>query len=183
MNSRSLLLAGWCAASLCGSAFVAAAAAEKTDFSNHPFFKLLIGDWKSEGKLKAADGREVAISEEWTGKATAEGTFVMTGRRVIGDDPQEFEWTLSHNANTGSWEAVHEIKAKPDQTKRFEVSVSEVELTTELQYHGDGGASITLKDAFAGKERDVLESEVTLTGVNGETTLSGKITHKRIKKP
>ena len=158
-------------------------AQEKTDFASHPLFKLLIGEWKSEGILKNAEGKEVKIVEEWTGKASAEGEFVMEGHRMINEDKQEYTWTFSHNANTGLYEATHNVKSNGGDIKRFEASISEVDLTMELRFVGDGASSIVVKDSFPGTDHDTLESEVTLTGSGGETNLSGKLIHKRVKKP
>ena len=158
-------------------------AQEKTDFAAHPLFRLLIGEWKSEGTLKNAEGKEIKIVEEWTGKASAAGEFVMEGHRLIDQDKQEYIWTFSHNAATGLYEATHNVKSNGGDIKRFEASVSDVDLTMELRLVGDGASSIVVKDSFPGPDRDTLESEVTLTGSGGETNLSGKIIHKRVKKP
>lgn len=156
---------------------------EKSGLLNHPLFKHLVGEWKSEGVLKATEGREVKIEEEWTGEMSGEGTFVMKGRRLINDDRQDYVWTFSQNATTGLIEATHEVTGDKDGSKRFEVSISDVDLTMALKYSGESQSSITVKDAFDGKTRDTLNSEVTLTGSNGETTLSGSLKHKRVKKP
>jgi hypothetical protein len=158
-------------------------AQQETSFAAHPLFKLLIGEWKSEGILQNADGKEVKIVEEWTGKASAEGEFVMEGHRMISDEKQEYTWTFSHNANTGLYEATHIIKSNGGDIKRFEASISEVDLTMELRFVGDGSSSIVVKDSFPRADHDTLESEVTLTGSGGETNLSGKLIHKRVKKP
>jgi hypothetical protein len=158
-------------------------AQQKTDFAAHPLFKLLIGEWKSEGVLKNAEGKEIKIVEEWTGKASAAGEFVMEGHRVVDQDKQEYIWTFSHNAATGLYEATHNVKSNEGDIKRFEASVSDVDLTMELRLVGDGASSIVVRDSFPGPDRDTLESEVTLTGSGGETNLSGKIIHKRVKKP
>ena len=158
-------------------------AQQKTDFAAHPLFKLLIGKWKSEGILKNAEGKEIKIVEEWIGKASAEGEFVMEGQRMINDDKQEYTWTFSHNANTGLYEATHTVKSNGGDIKRFEASISEVDLTMELRFVGDGSSSIVVKDSFPGTDHDTLESEVTLTGSGGEMNLSGKLIHKRVKKP
>lgn len=158
-------------------------AQQKTDFAKHPFFKCLIGEWKSEGILKNPEGNEVKIVEEWTGKATPEGEFVMAGHRLINDDKQEYTWTFSHNPTTGLYEATHLVKADGGDAKRFEASISEVDLTMELRLIGDGASGITIKDSFPDADRNTLESDVILTGSSGETTLSGKLTHKRVKKP
>lgn len=158
-------------------------AEEKSGFAAHPFFKLLVGEWKTEGVLKSKEGREVKIVEEWTGKVTDEGEFVMKGQRQINEDRQEYEWTFSRNSATGLVEAVHHVANDSNEAKRFEVSISEIDLTMELKHAGDNQSAIILKDSFPDKNKDTLQSEVTLTGDTGETTLSGSLTHKRVKKP
>lgn len=158
-------------------------AQQTTDSANHPFFKHLIGEWKSEGVLKNPEGNEVKITEEWTGKAMPDGGFVMEGHRVINDDRQEYTWTYSHNATTGLYEATHTIKSDASDIKRFEASISDVDLTMELRLVGDGGSGIIIKDSFPDSDHNTLESDVKLTGSGGETTLSGKLIHKRVKKP
>jgi hypothetical protein len=44
-------------------------------------------------------------------------------------------------------------------------------------------SKIAITDAFADKERDSIESKITMTDDTGATTLSGTLTHKRVKKP
>ena len=158
-------------------------AQQKFGFATHPLFKCLIGEWKSEGVLKNPEGNEIKIVEEWTGKTTAEGEFVMEGCRLINDEKQEFTWTFSHNEATGLYEAVHVVSSNGGETKRFEASVSDVDLTMELRLVGDGDSGITIKDSFADAAHDTLNSDVNLTSSGGATTLSGKLTHKRVKKP
>ncbi len=164
-------------------AALGALAEEKPNFATHPLFRHLIGEWKSAGTLTKPDGSEIKMVEEWTGRATTEGSFVMDGFRLIDSEKQEYTWTFTHNPATGLYEAAHHMTSNGGETKRFEVSVSEVELTMELRLVGDNLSSITVKDSFADKDMDTLNSEVTLTGSGGETTISGKLTHKRLKMP
>ena len=158
-------------------------AQQKIDFVKHLFFKHLIGDWKSQGTLKNAEGKEIKLEEEWTGKVTAEGEFVMEGHRLIDNEKQDYTWTFIHNTVTGLFEAVHSVAVNEGETKRFEASISEVDLTMELRLTGDGGAAISIKDSFSDADHAILESAVVLTGSRGETNLSGKLVHHRVKKP
>jgi hypothetical protein len=160
-----------------------AESAEKFNFATHPFFKLLIGGWESEGKLVGTDGKEVLIKEEWKGIATQEGGFVIEGNRLLNQDKQAFLWTFSFNASTGLFEALHEIKTGSGETQRFEASVSEVSLTMELRLTGEGHSSIVVKDSFSDAERKTLMSEVTLTDFSGVPYLSGTVKHTRVKFP
>jgi hypothetical protein len=155
----------------------------KTDFAMHPLFKHLIGDWKSEGTFKNAAGAEVKITEEWSGKAASDDEFVMEGVRFINGERQEYKWTFTHNSTTGLYEATHAVTTNGGETKRFEASISDADLTMELLYVGNGLSSISVKDSFPGTDRNTLESIVKLTGESGETDLSGKMTHVRVQKP
>jgi hypothetical protein len=48
---------------------------------------------------------------------------------------------------------------------------------------GNGSGSIAVQDSFAEGSKDTLNSKVTFIGDQGQTTLEGKITHKRVKAP
>lgn len=157
---------------------------EKLDFASHPFFKHLIGQWKAEGALKNAQGEEIKVIEEWKGSASPEQTFILEGWRKINEERQEFRWTITHNTATGLYEASHVVKGNEGEAQRFEVSISEVDLTMELKAPlGSGSGSVTLKDSFADDRHDSIRSDVTLTGDSGEVTLSGEIRHERVKEP
>lgn len=156
-------------------------AQEKVNFATHPFFKLLIGEWKSEGTLEGQDGNTVKMKEEWHGSVSPEGCFLMKGSRALNQDEQRYQWTISFNPSTGLFEAIHETTSSGGETKRFEASVSEVELTMELRMNGDGSGAIVVKDSFPKEHHNTLESEVILTDSSGATTLSGTITHERVK--
>jgi hypothetical protein len=159
------------------------AAAPGLDFSAHPFFKHLSGDWQAEGELKGEDGNLLKITETWSGKADAEGSFYFEGTRTVNGDTQPFKWTMTHNAATDGYEAVM-AGADGSQTLRFEGSFSEVDMVMNYKaITGAGESSITLQDSFAADTKDTLETKVTFTGDQGQTTLSGTITHKRVKTP
>ena len=67
---------------------------------------------------------------------------------------------------------------------RFECSVSDVTLVVDLKtINGNGNSSITVQDSFAEGSKDTINSKVTFTGDQGQTTLEGTITHKRVKAP
>lgn len=153
------------------------------DFANHIFFKHLIGEWKAEGELKGTDNNVVTITETWTGKAEAEGNFYIEGSRTVNGDTQPFKWSITHNAALDSYEAVL-TGGGDSETIRFEGSLSEVTLTMSLKaITGSGGSGVTVEESFAGDDKDTLESKVTMTGEQGQTTLEGMITHKRVKAP
>ncbi|MDZ4289849.1 MAG: hypothetical protein U0984_17930 [Prosthecobacter sp.] len=153
------------------------------DFANHAFFKHLIGEWKAEGELKGTDNNLVTITETWTGKADAEGSFYIEGSRTVNGETQRFKWSITHNAAIDSYEAIL-TGADDSQTLRFEGSLSEVTMVMTMKaITGTGGSGVTVEDSFADADRDTLESKVTLTNDQGQTSLEGKITHKRVKAP
>lgn len=153
------------------------------DLSTHAFFKHFVGTWKAAGELKGENDKLVTITEEWTGKADGENTFLIEGTRTMNGDTQPFKWTMTHNTGTDMFEA---ILSGPDaaQTIRFEGNVSEVNLTLELKaVTGNGQSSITVLDSFQGEHKDVIESKVLFTGDAGQTTLEGMIKHEKQKTP
>lgn len=153
------------------------------DLSTHAFFKHFVGTWKAAGELKGENDKLVTITEEWTGKADGENTFLIEGTRTMNGDTQPFKWTMTHNTGTDMFEA---ILSGPDaaQTIRFEGNVSEVNLTLELKaVTGNGQSSITVLDSFQGEQKDVIESKVLFTGDAGQTTLEGMIKHEKQKTP
>lgn len=153
------------------------------DLGQHPFFKHLTGTWKAEGELKGENNNGVKITEEWTGKADADGSFFIEGTRTTNGDTQPFKWTMTHNSATDSYEVIL-TGGEGSQPIRFEGSVSEVDLTMTLKaITSSNGGGITVVDSFADEKKETLESKVTLAGDQGQTALEGTITHKREKKP
>ena len=175
---KALIALALCLASLTGLH-----AQEKKSLATHPLFKLLVGEWKSTGTLTAADGKVIKVTEEWKGSVTAEGTFVMEGHLKLDEKPQDYRWTFTHNSATDAYAADRTVPAE-DQTKHFEVSVSDVALSMDLTAPlGDDGGVITLKDSFTDDKHETMTSEVAIKGGGGDTHLSGTITHKRQPNP
>jgi hypothetical protein len=151
------------------------------DLSTHAFFKHFIGTWKAAGELKGENNNLVTITEEWTGKADGENSFLIEGTRTMNSDTQAFKWTITHNAGTDMFEAIL-TGADGSQTIRFEGNVSTVNLTLELKaITGSGSSSITVLDSLQGEAKDVIESKVIFTGEAGQTTLEGTIKHEKQK--
>ena len=152
------------------------------DLGMNPVFKHYVGTWKAAGELKG-ENNVLVIKEEWTGAAEGDNSFVVKGTRTINGDTQPFQWTITYNEGADSYEAILS-GAEGSQTIRFEGHVSEVNLTFELKaITGSGQSSITIKEAFAGETKDVIESKVTFTGDTGLTTLQGVIKHQKEKLP
>lgn len=151
------------------------------DLSTHGFFKHLVGEWNAEGELKGNENNTVSIQESWKGQADTEDSFSIEGTRTVNGDSQKFTWTFTRNPATDSYEAI--LAGGDGQPIRFEGSLSDVAGTLELKaITGNGSSSIAVQDRFADDSRDVLITKVTFTGEQGETTLQGTITHKRVKK-
>jgi hypothetical protein len=151
------------------------------DLSTHAFFKHFIGTWKAAGELKGENNNLVTITEEWTGKADGDNSFLIEGTRTMNSDTQPFKWTITHNAGTDMFEAIL-TGADGSQTIRFEGNVSTVNLTLELKaITGSGSSSITVLDSLQGEAKDVIESKVIFTGEAGQTTLEGTIKHEKQK--
>ncbi|MDI1313394.1 hypothetical protein [Prosthecobacter sp.] len=152
------------------------------DLGLNPVFKHYVGNWKAAGELKG-ENNVLVITEEWSGAAEGDNSFVVKGTRTINGDTQPFQWTITYNEGADSYEAILS-GAEGSQTIRFEGHVSEVNLTFELKaITGSGESSITITEAFAGDAKDVMESNVTFTGDSGQTTLQGVIKHQKEKQP
>lgn len=166
-------------ATLC---LLAAASLPAKDLGMNPLFKHYVGTWKAAGELKG-ENSTLDIKEEWTGSADGENSFVVKGTRTINGDMQPFQWTISYNEGTDSYEASL-VGAESSQMIHFEGHVSEVNLTLELKaITGNGESSITVNETLTGEAKDVIESKVTMTGETGQTTLQGMIKHEKQKQP
>lgn len=159
---------------------------EKSKITGHPFFKHLAGEWKTEGELKSeTNDNTVKIKEEWAGKVSDEGEFIIEGTRVTNDsEPQKFRWTITHNLTTDLYEAV---QVNPDDAAnaiRFEGTIMESPLALELRAQfGNGGGSATVTDTFTAEDHSILTTKVVLLNDAGGTNLEGTLTSKRVKKP
>ncbi len=152
------------------------------DLGMHPLFKHYIGNWKAAGELKG-ENNILTVTEEWTGAAEGDNSFVVKGTRTINGDTQPFQWTITYNEGADSYEAILS-GGEGSQTIRFEGHVSEVNLTFELKaITGSGQSAITITEAFAAESKNVMESKVTFTGDAGQTTLEGVIKHEKEKQP
>ncbi|WP_395747926.1 DUF1579 family protein [Prosthecobacter sp.] len=161
---------------------LACASTNARDLGASPLFKHYVGTWTASGELKG-ENSTLEIKEEWTGSADGENSFVVKGTRSINGDTQPFQWTISYNEGTDSYEATL-TGAEGSQMVHFEGHVSEEKLTLELKtITGNGEGSITVHETLAGDAKDVIESKVTMTGDTGQTTLQGVIKHEKQKKP
>ncbi len=162
---------------------VLAFAEDKGGFKNNEFFKAYVGEWEMNGELQKGDGGVLKIKETWKAEFVGDDTLNIEGTRVIDGNSQDFVWTMTHNPSTGLYEASHKGSKDSADTQRFEVSVSETEMKIDMTALLGNNSKIAITDAFADKEHDTIESKITLTDDAGATTLSGTLTHKRVKKP
>ena len=167
---------------LCLSAFLMSSAAHAGDLSDHVFFKHFIGQWTATGELKGLDGNVVKIEEDWTGKGDGDSAFVLEGTRTLNGDTQPFKWTFTHNASTDTYDAVL-VGNDASQPLRFEATVSEVNMTLELKAITGASSSILVIEKFGDDKFESILSDVTFTNDQGQKTLEGTITHKKVKAP
>ena len=162
--------------------FVLVAPVRGLDLGKHEFFKHLVGEWEAKGELKGQDNNVVTITEAWTGKADAEDSFYIEGTRTLNGETQKFKWTITHNTATEGYEAM--LTGEDGQTIRFEGNLSEVNMVMSMKaITGGGDSSIALEDSFTDEAKETLQTKVTFTGDQGQTTLEGTIVHKRVKAP
>lgn len=166
---------------LLGSALLSLTAAAQSNLAEHVYFKHLTGQWHGEGKLQGENGNEVTFHSDWEGKVTPEGSFVMEGQRVINDEKQTFRWVITHNPVTDAYEALMTTNGDEAGALRFEAHVSDVTLTMDYRASIGTSGSVTLQDTFGSDDKTVLNSQVTMLGDAGNTTLSGTITHTKVK--
>jgi hypothetical protein len=156
-----------------------AAAEANKDIAKNPVIKHFMGEWEAKGDLTGQDGNVITIKEEWKGAAVSENTFTIEGKREINGEESVYKWTITHNPDTGVYEAMHTINN--GDTQRFEGTLSEAALTVEWVAQLDGGSTIKLVESFTNEAKDAFDTEVTFTNGKGETTLSGKIANKKVK--
>lgn len=160
-----------------------APAQDKAKLVEHPFFRALVGEWKSAGELKGADGNVVKVTEEWVGKVSDEGELVIEGTRTVNDNPpSKYRWVITHNPTTDLYEAVQSDVENPQNALRFEGNVTGEPAVLELkaQFSG-GGGGVTVTDTFMGEDKKVLETRVVFLKDSGEVNLEGTIRNERAK--
>jgi len=161
-------------------AFVLSARAE--DLAQHVVFKHYLGKWTAEGELKGEDNQLVTIKEDWQGKSEGDNTFVLEGSRTVNNDTQAFKWTFALNPSTGTCEA-NLTGGDGSQPLRFEVNISDVNLTMDMKALTGQTSAITVKEEFTDEKHEALVSHVTFTNDEGKTTLEGDVKHKKVAAP
>jgi hypothetical protein len=180
MHARFEILCLLAVMSLAGGRSVAE---DKFDFRTHFYFKHMPGEWVTEGEFKGADGNVIKLKEEWKAEVLGDNTLVIEGRRQLNDDSQNYKWTITHNPDTGLFEAAYRISDDNPETLRFEINLSEAEMKMEMTgFLGSGNGKAVIVDTFSGNDRDTFKGEVTLTDDSGVTTLSGTLKSTRTKK-
>jgi hypothetical protein len=149
------------------------------DIAKNPVIKHFVGEWEAKGELTGQDGNVITIKEEWKGVVVSANTFAIEGKRVINNEESVYKWTITQNPDTGVYEAMHVINS--GEAQRFEGNFSEPNFTVEWVAQLDGGSTIKLVESFTNEARDAFDTEVTFTNGKGETTLSGKVSNKKVK--
>ena len=163
-------------------AFASSTPVSALELSQTAFFMHLVGSWQAEGTLTGENNHQVSLKETWTGKVDTAESFSIEGTRTMNGDTQTFSWAITHNMATDNYEAV--LSGGDGQTIRFEGSVSEVTQVMHLKsITGNGSSSISVLDSFKAADKNTLHSEITFTGDQGQTTLSGTIIHQRVLAP
>lgn len=151
----------------------------KADFSQHPVLRKLLGEWTGDGSLQGADGETIRIHEEWTGKTTEGGTFLMSGTRQWNEETHQFSWEFIYNPSTESIEVSYRATNAGDEPLRFETSVSEADLSILMKAPiGVQGELNIINRVLEENGTITLEGLVSLKDDNQQETLSGKVTHR-----
>ncbi|MCB1230104.1 MAG: hypothetical protein KDN19_07555 [Verrucomicrobiae bacterium] len=147
--------------------------------TEHPVFKLLVGDWEGSGELvNSSDGAKTPVKETWTGKFTETGNFIMSGKRLFDQNEHEFAW--EYYANGDLIEGQMKV-SEPEIDNRFEVQVSDADrsITIKVPLDGNGGMmTITNKVSEDGQR---IHGTVEITDPSGQTTLTGEVDHRKKK--
>lgn len=156
--------------------------AQADDLAQHVVFKHYLGKWTAEGELKGENNNLVTIKEDWQGRSDGENTFVLEGTRTVNTDTQAFKWTFALNPSAGTCEA-NLTGSDGSQPLRFEVNISDVNLTLEMKAQTGQTSAITVKEEFTDEKHESMVSHVTFTNDEGNTTLEGDIKHKKVAAP
>jgi hypothetical protein len=158
----------------------AASAQQKIEFKDHPFFKRLIGEWKSEGERKYADGNLVKVTEEWKTEMSGENAVTMEGTRDRAGQITHYKWTFTI-PDAGLIVAEYQRDIGNATTQRYEVQAAEDGSRIEMTALGDNSSKSTITHAFKEGDSDTLESTMTRTDANGATLYSGTAVAKKKK--
>lgn len=152
---------------LAGSAFA-------DDPFGSPYFTGTTGHWTGEGELTNQDGEVTPIHEDWSAEKTAEGTFLVSGHRRMGEEEQDFRWEYSFNSTLDLYECEYWHTGMDDPI-RFEVSITET--STELRTpFGDPGSELKIRNELTAEG---IDGHITLTDSSGQETITGIVKHKR----
>ncbi|MEM9280620.1 MAG: hypothetical protein AAGA96_02230 [Verrucomicrobiota bacterium] len=148
------------------------AEARAQSLTDEPFLNSIAGKWSGSGQLTDQDGNVTAVQENWTGEFTDEGSFVMSGRRQFGEEPQEFSWEFMFNAATELVECEY-WHTGMDEKMTFQVTLSdkEVELRTPF---GEPGGELLVSNRLSSSGIDGL---VQLLNPDGAAIIEGPFTH------
>lgn len=144
------------------------------DSFENPFFERVTGSWVGDGELVNSEGEVTVIHEEWTGRRTDQGTYMVSGTRQMGDENQEFRWEYSFNPALDFYECEY-WHTGMENPMRFEVSVTGTasELRTPF---GEPGSELKVRNEFA---EEGLDGHITLTNSSGQEVVTGLVKHRK----
>ncbi len=144
--------------------------------AKHPLLKKMVGTWASTGELHISeDGSSVALSEQWTGVADAEGNLVVEGTRKLNEDEQTFRWVYFFNASTELYEATY-TDSNSEEEKTWQISINEADSVIEMQAPLGGGTTLSSRTKIS---NDRLVAQIKIVDQSGTEAASGTITHVR----
>jgi len=153
---------------------------EDSFFAEHPLFVPLIGEWEGQGELTTHEGKVIVVEESWTGSIEENGNFLVKGTRKFNDDSHTFEWEYLYNPTTELVESVMRMSTS-EKEMRLEVNLSEQDKTITLKSQLEGGGgSLKVVNTIGDKK---ITGTVELVGVDGTTTVEGKVVHEKKEKP
>ena len=157
---------------------------DKGGFKNSAFFKSYLGEWEMAGELTKADGAVIKIKETWKAEILGEDALSIAGTREANGNTQNFTWTFTHNPATGLYEASLQNGDDSGHALHFEISLSETDMKMDMTaLLGTSNRKMTVSQSYPDKEHDTIESRIAVLDEAGNTTVSGTLLHKRVKKP
>lgn len=150
--------------------------ASANPITEHPVFKLLVGDWEGSGDLVNADGSKTPVKETWTGKFTETGNFIMSGKRLFDQNEHDFAW--EYYANGDLIEGQMKV-SEPAIDNRFEVQVSDADRSITLKVPLDSAGNLMTIINIVSEDGKTIVGKVKAVDPSGQETLSGTVTHTR----
>lgn len=140
------------------------------------FLQNIAGHWLGTGESEDADGKITTIQEDWSGRFLEDGSFEMSGRRIWGEETQEFSWKFLHNPSLDLYECDY-WHTGMDSELRFEAFFTEtgVEMKAPM---GDAGGELIISNQLAD---GVIDGRFTLVEAGDRVVFSGTVKHRKVE--